>query len=96
MIQKLPVREAAPSCLRRNSPNTVANEPGNQKIVAVNRPPGALLMSGRLRAAVNGASVLTVRVSVKGPVPSMVRLGGAKVQETCFGSVPQVNVMVPV
>jgi hypothetical protein len=97
MIQRLRQRGAGRLRFLRTRPIIAASEPGSQKVVAVNRLLRVPPLRGSSSMAVAGALVLTVRVSVKGPPPAvMVRLGGANAQDTCAGSVPQVNWRVPV
>ena len=95
MIQRLRRRGAGRLRLRRARPNRVAREPGNQRVVA-----RTVVLRGCASGGLNimraSPPVLTVRWSVTGPLPAeIVRLGGAKRQDTCAGSVPQEKLMVP-
>lgn len=76
-----------------------ANELGNQRVAVANKLVGVMPEPGRSSNvdAVCVVPVLTVNVSVSGPLFAViVKLGGLKAQETCGGSAPHENVMVPV
>jgi hypothetical protein len=82
---------------RRTSPSTIANGPGNQKAAAAKWPPDVDPWTGFSSLATIGALVLTVSVSVTGPLPAaIIKLGGAKVHDTCAGKVPHEKLIVPV
>ena len=73
-----------------------AADPGSQRRAARSRLSNLPLSPGMRSWAVAAAFVLTVRVSVNGPAPFNVKVGGANVHDTWAGNVPQEKSMVPV
>jgi hypothetical protein len=73
-----------------------AIDPGSQRRAAKARLSNLPFSPGMRSWAVDVAFVLTVSVSVNGPAPFNVNVGGANVHETWAGNVPQEKSMVPV